>query len=127
MLYYLATGVTRAESILNMLGILVLFIIIVTAAYYVTKWVGKTAMVQQANSNISIVETFRIGQNKFIQIVKIGSKYVAVGISKDTMEKLAELQEEDLVLEPAEGKKNITAPDFRELLDKMKKKEKSKG
>lgn len=127
MSYYLATGVTRAESILKMLGVLVLFIIIVAAAYYVTKWVGKTAMVQQANSNISIVETFRMGQNKFIQIVKIGSKYVAVGISKDTMEKLAELQEEDLVLLSEEGKRNIIAPDFKELLDKMKKKEKSKG
>lgn len=127
MSYYLATGVTRAESILKMLGVLVLFIIIVAAAYYVTKWVGKTAMVQQANSNISIVETFRMGQNKFIQIVKIGSKYVAVGISKDTMEKLAELQEEDLVFLSEEGKTNIIAPDFKELLDKMKKKEKSKG
>ena len=74
------------------------------------------------NRNIQVIETFRISNNKFIQIIQVGNKYLLVSVCKDTMNTLAELAEEDLTWKPSteefQGKK--MNENFQEILNRLK-------
>lgn len=121
---YLSTGLSTVESGLRLLGALIVFILILMAAYITTKWIGKGNLFQSSLNNIKVIETFRLGQNKFIQIVKIGTKYIALGISKDHIEVLTELGEDELELYPPEHSQASSSVnlDFKEVLSKITKK-----
>ena len=70
------------------------------------------------NSNIKVIETFRLNNTKYIQIVKLGEKYVAIAVGKDTVTYLTELDESELDLTKAmEGTSNL---EFHEILKKVK-------
>ncbi|MFA9463825.1 MAG: flagellar biosynthetic protein FliO [Velocimicrobium sp.] len=116
---YIATGISRAESLLNLIGVFILFLLILVAAYFTSKWIGKANFLQQANKNIQVIETFRLNQSKYIQIVKIGEKYIALGISKDHMEMLAELSEDELNIAPFSPNNATANMDFKDVLAKI--------
>lgn len=48
-------------------------------------------------SNIEIVDSFRLSQNKVIEIVRIADKFVAIAVCKDTVTVLAQLSEDAIV------------------------------
>ena len=110
------------QNVLQMIGILIVFVLILFATYYVTKWVAKSGMVQNHAENIKVIETFRIAQNKYIQIIQIGSRYCAIAVSKDQFTFLTELKEEELNL--SSFQRNMTNVSFREVLGRMKKENK---
>ena len=73
-------------------------------------------MTGYGNKNINIIETFRLGTNKVIQIVRIADKYYAIGVGKDEINMIAELDEENIVLS-SENNANIN---FKELFNNAK-------
>lgn len=82
-----------------------------------------------ADKNIHVIETFRVSNNKFIQIIQVGKKYLAVSVCKDTMNLLAELTEEQLTWLPSQEEKNMGGKgtvnineNFQEILNNLKKK-----
>lgn len=96
MVYCIATGSTW-ENLLQLFGLTVVFILILIATYYTTKWVGKNTKIQPHANNIKVVETFRLSQSKYIQIIKAGTdKYLVIAVSKDSVELLTELTEDEL-------------------------------
>lgn len=121
---YTATGISRIESLINLLGVFILFLLILAAAYYTSKWIGKAKFLQQNNKNIQVIETFRLNQSKYIQIVKIGSKYVVIGISKEHMDVITELTEDELNLSITEQNTPDINVDFKDVLAKIMKKKK---
>ncbi|MCR5607760.1 MAG: flagellar biosynthetic protein FliO [Lachnospiraceae bacterium] len=106
------------DSILQLLGLLLLFIIILYGAVYVTKWLGKNGMGINQCRNINVIEVFRISQNQSIQIVKIADKYYALGISKEKVDVISTIDEDKINFE----KKNVETVDFKELFEKVKQK-----
>lgn len=120
---YVAAGISRLESFLNLAGVFILFLLVLAAAYYTSKWVGKAKFLQQGNKNIQVIETFRLNQSKYIQIVKIGSRYIALGISKDHIEVLTELEEDELKLTVSENLPEANI-DFKDILTKLMNKKK---
>lgn len=109
------------DSFFKLLGLSVVFVLILVATYYTTKWVAKSGAVRSANKNIKIVETHRITQNKYIQIIQIGQKYVAVGIGKEEIEFLTCLDESELDLSEKTG--SLPAEDFKEVFGKLLKRQ----
>lgn len=79
---------------------------------------AKIQKSQFRNSNIEVIETFRLSNTKYIQIVKLGGKYVAIAVGKDTVNFLTELEEEELDLTKPENK--TTNLEFQEILKKVK-------
>lgn len=124
---YLGTGLSTIESALKLVGALIVFILILMASYIVTKWIGKASLLKSGTSNIKVIETFRLSQNNFIQIVKIGTKYVALGISKEHIEVLTELGEDELDLFSPEHSQASSGAniDFKEVLSRITKKKDS--
>lgn len=105
-----------SDSLLQLLGLLILFVIILVAAYYVSAWVSKIGAGINGNKNITIIETYRLSQNKCIQIVRITDKYFAIAVSKDSVETITQLDEEQIIFE----KKTVEIKDFSEVFAKMK-------
>lgn len=118
----LTIGISSLESFISLLGIIVVFILVLGLSYITTKWLGSSGMLQQRSSNISIVETYKLGPNKFIQIVRIGERYFSLGIGKDTVAYLSELSEEELNLEQYKSMNNRTSESFKNILEKFNKK-----
>ncbi len=83
--------------------LILVFILILVAAYYVTKWLSTSGLKMQKNQNIKILEVFRLNQSKYIYIVELGNKVVALGVSKDHIEYLTELKRDSLEFKKPES------------------------
>ena len=104
------------DNILQLLGLLFVFILVLFAAWYVSRLIGNKAMGGFGNRNINVIESFRLDNNKAIQIIRIADKYLAIGISKDNISVLAQLNEEDIIV-PSKDENNMN---FKDILKNAK-------
>lgn len=116
---YLNSTLNSVDNFFQFVVLVIVFLVIMVVAYYVTRWVGSIGNAQANNKNIRIIEGCRVGQNKFVQIVKVGSRYFLLGIGKDEISCLGEVKEEDLVITEDTVK---PLPDFNQILTKMREK-----
>lgn len=118
----IASMSSRIEAFAQLLTLLIIFIFVLAVTYYVTRFVGNYQKNKLSGSNINILETMRIANNKYIQIVKIGSRVFAIAVAKDTVSYLCELDEDELIYkEYSSGKMLINNDNFKEILEKFKK------
>lgn len=118
----IASMSSRIEAFAQLLTLLIIFIFVLAVTYYVTRFVGNYQKNKLSGSNINILETMRIVNNKYIQIVKIGSRVFAIAVAKDTVSYLCELDEDELIYkESSSGKMLINNDNFKEILEKFKK------
>lgn len=118
----IASMSSRIEAFAQLLTLLIIFIFVLAVTYYVTRFVGNYQKNKLSGSNINIMETMRIANNKYIQIVKIGSRVFAIAVAKDTVSYLCELDEDELIYkESSSGKMLINNDNFKEILEKFKK------
>ena len=118
----IASMSSRIEAFAQLLTLLIIFIFVLAVTYYVTRFVGNYQKNKLSGSNINILETMRIPNNKYIQIVKIGSRVFAIAVAKDTVSYLCELDEDELIYkESSSGKMLINNDNFKEILEKFKK------
>ncbi len=120
---FLSVGISSVESFASLLGVIVVFILVLLLSYVTTKWLGGSGLLMQRTKNISIVESYKLGSNTYIQIVKIGKKYYALGTGKDTVEYLSEIAEDDLDLEQYKSlmNKSQNPESFKDILSKVNK------
>ena len=107
------------DSYTQFITVLIIFLFVLLITYWVTKWTAGYQRVKTANVNMEIMETIPLSNNKYIQIIRVGRKYLAVAICKDTVTMLSEIPEQDLVF--SEGDKSGTAG-FKDILEKIQKK-----
>ena len=105
------------DSFLDLITVLLIFVFVIAITLFTTKYVANYQKVQNAGKNIEVLETYKIAQTKYIQIVKVGAKYVAIAVSKDTVTLLTELQEEQLTFPEIENQ----GKSFKEVLASFKK------
>ena len=110
-------------NILQLIGLIIVFIIILFATYYVSRWVGKSGLIQNSSSNIRVVETFRLSQTKYLQIIKVGKKrFFLIAVSKDDITYISELNEEDIaIVQDSMTENNFN---FADILKKITSKDK---
>jgi flagellar protein FliO/FliZ len=94
----LTIGTSNWDSLLQLIGVSILFIFILAITYFTTKFVGGTKLNQVKNSNFQVIETYKLTQNKYLQIIKIGSRYFVIAIGKDNIQNIAELDEKDILI-----------------------------
>lgn len=106
------------SNILQMLAVLLVFVVVLAATYYVTRWIAKSGAIQSQSANIKVIETFKIAPNKYIQIIQIGSKYYSIGVTKENITFLTSLEEEQLDFTE---KTNYQQIPFKDMLSKLAK------
>ncbi len=106
----------RTNSYAQFITVLVVFVLVLGVTALVTKWIANYQKQQSVNVNIEVIETTRISNTKYIQIVRLGRKYVAIAVCKDTVTQLCEIPSEQLDLVKHEKS-------FRELFEKARKRD----
>ena len=109
----------RFDSYMQFITVLIIFLFVLLITYWVTKWTAGYQKSQTANVNMEIIETIRLSGNKYVQIVRVGRKYLAVAICKDTVTMLTEIPEQDLVFSDNNMSGTLK---FKDILEKMQKK-----
>lgn len=97
-MFSLITKYSTFAGIFKLIFLVIIFIVILVLSYLVTKWYANSGLVKNKTNNIEIKESFQLAPGKTISIVRIGEKYVALALFKDNVVKLAELTEEELIL-----------------------------
>ncbi|MDD3367744.1 MAG: flagellar biosynthetic protein FliO [Lachnospiraceae bacterium] len=122
-------AVNRVESVAQFLTVTVIFLFVLGITFLTSKWIAGYQKGLQLSGNIHVVETSRIANGKYIQIVQVGTKYLAIAVCKDTVTTLCELTEEELLSEEQSGNDKNTlkaskttggSKSFQDILDKMK-------
>lgn len=88
------------SSTLGMLGqlffLVIIFIIILFMAYYCTRWIAGSKLRFRKNSNFEIVESISVGYQSTIQIIKVGEKFLLIGVTKDNISFLSEIEKDSI-------------------------------
>ena len=105
------------NQIMQLLTLIFIFIFVIILAMLLTRFIVNHQKGASNAPNIEVVETYRLSTNKFVQIIRIGGKYLALAHGKDEVAFLAEIPPDELQL-AAEG--SGTMPDFAGFLTKFK-------
>ena len=106
----------RVNSFVLLIKLLIVFVIVLFLTYYTTKFVGNYQKVSNRYTNFEVVETYRISNNKYIQIIKVSGKYILISVTKDNVTMLTELDEKTVMKpEYTTGQQS-----FSEIFDKLK-------
>lgn len=106
------------ENVLRLISAIVVFVLVLAVTYFVTRWIGKYQQGISGSRNITVLETFKVTQNKYLQVVKVGEIYMVIAICKDSITMLTRLEETELGDIPTslEGKTD----NFAEVLERFK-------
>ena len=105
------------ENVLQLIGIILVFLIILAAAYAASVLVGKAGNnTYGVNRNMKAIETLRLGNGQFLQIVEVGDRYFLLSVTKEHIELITELEKDKLSLIDAA---EFSVP-FHDILDKVK-------
>lgn len=106
------------NSIAQFATVLLIFLFVLVITYFTTRYIASIEKKRMVTGNMELLDALRISNNKYLQIVKVGSKYLCLAVCKDTVTMLVELEQEDIKeIEP-----EIKPVDFQTILEKVKKK-----
>ena len=116
----LLTAASGFKSIVQFLTVFALFLFVCVLTYFTTRFTAAYQKGKMRTSNIENVEVFRLSGNKYLQIVRIGERYFAIAVCRDSVSTVCELTKDELVMD---GKSEIASPvEFKALFDKVTKK-----
>ena len=108
------------EGIIQLIVVFLMFLFVLALAYITARIAGRFQSNIQSQSNIRVLESVRVANNKYIQLIKIGERYFAIGLGKDTITCLAEFQEDDL--NHVKDLNNPARGSFKDILSKLQNK-----
>ena len=112
----LGTGLHNVDGAIRLITSLLIFLVVLVAAWFVTRLVAGYQKGQ--------IETCRLSQTKYIQIIRIGGRYLVIGICKDTITMLASYDEAELELKEIESRQETFQEVFQRVKEWNHKKEK---
>lgn len=111
------------ESIGQLICLILLFLFVVFLAYVAARISGSLqANTLNRNSNIKIIEVYRLSNSKLIEIVQIGKHYYALAVGKDSVNLIAKLEDDEITTQPPA----LEPVSFKKILEKMKNERKEK-
>lgn len=116
------------QNVMQLIGVVLIFLIVLALTAITAKWIGGYQQINMKNKNLQILESIKVGTNKFICLIKAGEIYLVVAVGKDEITMLAQLTEEQLSAVPSlhsymtndERGTLMSADNFQKVLDKMK-------
>ncbi|MCR5640392.1 MAG: flagellar biosynthetic protein FliO [Lachnospiraceae bacterium] len=97
--------------------VLIIFVGVLVLTYYTTRFIANYQKAHTFNKNIEIIETARVANNKYIQVVRVGKEdYFVIGVGKDEIAPIGQVRGEDLDL----STEDVTVPDVTKLSKNFK-------
>lgn len=104
------------DQLLSSAYIIILFIIILFGAYYVSRYVGNFQSRKTNNSNMKIIGVISVGPQKTLQLVRIGQEIILIGVSKDKISYIKDISIDSL---DDLSELNIKTASFNKYFDKL--------
>ena len=109
------------DSVVQFMTVLIMFVFVLGITYFTTRYIAKIQKGQMSNKNMELIDTLRISNNKYLQIVRVGERYYCMAVCKDTVTLLGEIQKEELVFYENDASAGM---DFQAILEGFKQKQK---
>ena len=120
----LATAQNSIQSLFELLGLILIFVIVLVVCYYTTRFVAGRQLVQKKVGNFEVVETYAIAQNKYLQLIRMGNKYVVISVAKDSVNFITELCGDEVC--QIQKNASVSGKSFKEVLSGFTKKAEEK-
>ena len=105
------------DSIVQLITVLIIFAFVLGITYFTTRWIGSYQRERNRGRNIELLEAMRLNMGQYIQIVRIGDRYMALAVSKDNVTFLCSLEPEELTDLDEKAASFVAAPGFKKLLE----------
>ena len=112
----LLTHYNGLDAIAEFFTVLIIFVFVLAITFVTTRWIANYQKGKIFSKNIQVVESYKITTNKYLQIVKVGDKYLAIAICKDTVTLLSELDKGQIEFPDDSGQRM----NFKEILEKAR-------
>ena len=112
------------EGAAQFLTVFLIFLAVLALTYFTTRFVGKYQKLQGVNRNFEAIETYRLAANKFLQIVRVGSRYFVIAIGKDEVSLISEISGDDIDLS---ADTSVTNDRFKQIFETAKDKITKRG
>lgn len=108
---------STGKNIVELIVLLGIFVFVLVACILTTRFIAGHQMQRNRNSNFKAIETYQIAQNRYLHLVQIGARYFVVSVTKENINFIAELNEEEIVVktEKTGGQRS-----FKEILSQFK-------
>ncbi len=108
------------DSFLQLLLVLIIFIFVLVLTVLTTRWIGSYQKTQMTGKNMQIIETMRMGNNKYIALVSVGDNYLVIGVGKDEIHELGHFSKEELSIIADSASPEGIKEGFQSILEKFK-------
>lgn len=117
-------GATGSDSLIQLIVVLVIFSFVLVMTVFTTRFIGGYQKLKMSNKNMQLIETLRLSNTKYLALMKVADKYVVIGVGKDEINKIIELDESEVPdIQPVEeGKPDRLVEGFQDILEKFKNK-----
>ncbi len=114
---------STGESIYQFVVVIFVFVLILAATYFTTRWMAGYQKTKTISQNLSVVETLKLSQNKYLLLVSVGKdKFYLLAIGKDEVNLIGEVTRDELKDLKIENPEDIPTfkGDFESVLSKVK-------
>lgn len=119
----------KEPSILGMIGqllsLIIMFLLIVAAAYFASRYVAKKGAVMAGNRNLKVIERMNLGLDKALYIVSVGDCLYLIAVGKNTFQLIDKLEKQQIQLFQNEMTTGVSGKVFDTYLDKFMRKGKN--
>ena len=112
----LLASTSTVNEIAQFVTVLVIFIAVLVLTIFTSKWIGDYQRGKTKGTNVNVLESTQIAPGKFVQIIRVADKTIAVATCTDTVSFLCEVDEEAVIQPISHG----SAYSFGTLLKKQK-------
>ncbi len=103
------------NSVVQFITLLIVFVFVLAITYWTTRFIGNYQKNTNHSTNFDVIETYRVSNTKYIQLMRIGEKYYAISICKDSMTVLAELEGDEVIIPERREQES-----FSKILEKIR-------
>lgn len=120
----LQDSTSSMSSILSVISLILIFIFIVALAYFTTKFIARYQNnSMNSRSNIRVIESFRMGSNKFVAIIEVSNNFYVIGVGKEEITLIDKLDSDSISnIKNGQMKELGKKIDFKEILSQIKNK-----
>jgi flagellar protein FliO/FliZ len=91
-------GQGGSSLFMQMLGVVFALVLVLFLAYFVVRILNR-ARGARSSRNIKIIEGMAVGAQNTIQLIQIGDKFFAIGVSRQGITMIGEISEDSVVIE----------------------------
>jgi len=94
--FFFVANAFMLPSIWPFINMMFVTVLVILLCYFGLRLLGRVKGRGSAGGNLQLVESILVGSQNMVQLVRAGDKYLVIGVSKERVTLLAELDEEKI-------------------------------